>query len=129
MRVYKYEGTEDFVELSFLTKDIHNVNSPDYFEIAWEIKPLLGCKELISLYINNLYLIIIDDQGGYKYKVYGRYITKQPFISNPFCMTAELPKIWEKGADEYTQEIMLMLKQWVKILRNARKNHLYKSEK
>lgn len=127
MKVYRDEGTGGCIELSISMLDIQNENSPDYFELAWEIKPLLGCKEQICLYINNLYLIIIDNannQGGYNYNVYGRYVTKHPFLSNLFYMTAALPEIWENGADEYVQQIIPMLKQWVKTIRKARKNHL-----
>lgn len=124
MKVYREECIGRCVELSITNFDLHNDNSQDYSDLTWELLPLLGKKEQIVLYINNLYLIIIENTNGndgYDYIVNGRYITKHPFLSNLFCITPALPEIWGNEVDGYIRQMVPMVKEWVRILVMARK--------
>ena len=127
MRVKTDDDQWGQAELVVYQLDIQKCFQTDYFELAWKIKPLLGHKELISLYINNLYLLIFENvgkDGGFEYRVGRRYITKHPILSDVLWMTTMEPDIWENGANEYIQQFVPKLMEWVKELVESRRQQI-----
>lgn len=122
MRIRKSEPADGCVELSVTNFKVKNESSSDWGALSWEIGQLLGNRDFIYVFINKLYIIILDNtdrQGGYDYRVWGRYISLHPRVSVPFCLLPSLP-IGDGGTVRFDKD---ELKSWIREVVERRKGH------
>ena len=113
-------GDNKLVELVVTNLDIQTGDEYDYSELAWSMWEYYGNAEQIVLYINNLYVIILDKIQDRKYNIGGRYIEKYPLQSDLLWMGTVPSEIPKNQGNSYIKVITPLLQRSIQQLIRAR---------